>query len=92
MIEEICNVTHAYQRQIEYDDQLLIELTYEQPWPWIGKHDTFSCGVYYQCQSSLAATTSQKVTFPLLQNPSLWKQKKLMPFQYVAVKEAQVFY
>ena len=28
MIEEVCNVTHAYQRQIGPDEDLVIELSY----------------------------------------------------------------
>ena len=40
-------MTHAYHRQIEYGQELIIELTYNTYTP--GYQDTFSCGVYYNC-------------------------------------------
>ena len=46
-IERICNVTHAYNKKINYGQELIIELTYNILTP--GYHDTFACGVYYNC-------------------------------------------
>ena len=50
-IERICNVTHAYNKKINFGQELIIELTYNVLTPEY--HDTFACGVYYYCKVSV---------------------------------------
>ena len=43
--QEICNVNLIYPRQIEFQQELVIELTYQN----LSKEDSLACGIYYNC-------------------------------------------
>ena len=44
--QEICNANLIYPRQIEFQQELVIELTYQNQ---VSKEDSLACGIYYNC-------------------------------------------
>ena len=44
--QEICNVNLIYPRQIDFHQELVIELTYQRE---PEKEDSLACGIYYNC-------------------------------------------
>ena len=57
--QEICNVNLIYPRQIEFQQELVIELTYQN----LSKEDSLACGIYYNC-------TRTKIHHPYYGNPN----------------------